>query len=95
MSVVKSVRVYRGCGEEYKVVKRRREYRGCGEEYIVEKKGSNIIFPIILRLLNEYQVGKRKRGLKFWGRKSIFRNKMGLGKNIKFKGTLLTPAWYG
>ena len=45
-------------GAEFQVVKRGRKYHGCGEayEYIVEKRerGSIIvIFPIILRLLNE------------------------------------------
>ena len=36
--------------EEYQVVKRGREYHGCGEEYNIEKRkrGSNIIFPIML-----------------------------------------------
>ena len=41
-------------GEEFQVVKRGREYNGCWEEYNVKRaRGSNIIFPIILRLLNE------------------------------------------
>ena len=36
-------------------------------------------------------MGKRRRGLKFWGRKSKF-FKMRLGKNIKLQGTLYTPV---
>ena len=63
-------------GEEYQVVMRGMEYHGCGEDYNVEKreKGSNVIFPIILRLWRRIsrQVGKRGRLRKFWGRKSIF-----------------------
>ena len=35
-------------------------------------------------------MGKRGRGLKFWGRKSNF-SKMRLGKNINLQGTLYTP----
>ena len=46
--------------EEFKVAKRGREYHGCGEEYNVEKRerGSNIIFPIILRLLERISSGE-------------------------------------
>ena len=42
-----------GVGEEYQVVKRGREYHGCWEDYDMEtrERGSNIIFPIISRLL--------------------------------------------
>ena len=38
-----------------------------GKEYNVEKRerGRDIIFPIILRLLEEYQVGERGRDEKF------------------------------
>ena len=32
-------------------MKRGREYHGCWKEYKVKKRGSNTIFPIILRLL--------------------------------------------
>ena len=37
------------------VLKRGREYDGCGEEYNVAKmeRGSNIIFPIMLRLFGK------------------------------------------
>ena len=42
-------------------MKRERKYHGCGEEYNVETRGSNIIFPVILRLLKKYQVGQRGR----------------------------------
>jgi len=54
-------------------VKRGREYHGCGEEYYVEKRemGSNIIFPLILRLLGRISSGEK------WKGKEI------LGKNIK------------
>ena len=39
--------------EEFQIVTMGRKYLCCGEEYNVEKRkvGSNIIFPIILRLL--------------------------------------------
>ena len=40
------------------------------------RRGSNIIFPVILRLLEKIENGER--GLKFW--EDFF---MGLGKNIK------------
>ena len=47
-------------GEEYKVVKRGRECHVCGKEYNVEKRerGSNIVFPIILRLLGRISIGE-------------------------------------
>ena len=47
-------------GEENQVVKRVREYHGCGEEFNVEKKkrGSNTIFPIILRLIGRISSGE-------------------------------------
>ena len=52
---IKSIR------EEYQVVKRRKEYHSFGEEYKMKKRerGSNIIFSIIFRLLEEY---KREKG---------------------------------
>ena len=39
--------------EEFQVVKKRRKYHGCGKEktYKKRERGSNIIFPLILRLL--------------------------------------------
>ena len=57
-------------------------YHGCGEEYNVEKKerGSNIIFPIILRLLG--RISSVKEGRQFLGRNSRFKI-MGVGKYIK------------
>ena len=71
--------VYQVCWEEYQVVKSGREYHGCGAEYNVVKreKGSNIIFPIILRLLGRISSGEEGMGdgnfweenqdLKKWG----------------------------
>ena len=58
-------------GEEYQVVKRERECHGCGEENNVEKreKGSNIIFPIILRLLGRISSGLRGKGTDILGKK--------------------------
>ena len=46
--------------EEYQVVKRGMEYHGCGEDYNVEKreKGSNVPFPIILRLRRRISRGE-------------------------------------
>ena len=51
-------------GEEYQVVKRGIKYHGCGEKYNVEKRerGSNITFPIILRL---FGMEEGKNGEKF------------------------------
>ena len=47
-------------GEEYQVVKKGREHYGCGEEYNTEirERGSNIIFPIKLRLLGRISSGE-------------------------------------
>ena len=44
--------IIKSVGEEYHVVKRGREYHSFREEYNVEKRerGSNIIFPLIVRL---------------------------------------------
>ena len=55
--------------EEYQVVKTGKEYYGCGEKYNVEKRerGSNIIFPIKVRLLGRISRRLRGRGRKFWG----------------------------
>jgi len=41
-------------------VNREREYHDCGEEYNMEKRkrGSNIIFPIISRLLGRISIGE-------------------------------------
>ena len=51
-------------GEEYHVVKRGREYHGCWEEYNKEKRerGSNMIFPLILRLLGRISGGAEGKG---------------------------------
>ena len=80
----------RGGGREfirfvvYKVVKRGRQYHGCGEEYNVEKRerGSNIIFPMILRLLG--RISRREAGKgpgwTFFGEKSRFKKKSGWGR---------------
>ena len=74
-------------------MKREREYHSCGKEYNMEKRerGSNIIFPIILRLLGRISSGEKGRKRKFWGRKSRFNKRS--GKNIKVQGTLYTPAY--
>ena len=61
MKSIKSV------GEEYQVVKGGREYPGYGEEYNVEKRerGSNMIFPLILRLLgNKIKIKIYKKKIK-------------------------------
>ena len=58
------------------------EYYGCGEEYITWKKrkrGSNIIFPIILRLLGRISRGKGTEILS----KKIKILEIRVGKNIK------------
>ena len=39
----------------------KRSYQGCGEEYKVEKMTMGRNIPLILRLLEEHQVGKRGR----------------------------------
>ena len=100
------------------------EHHGCEEEYNVEKRerGSNIIFPIILRLLWSKSSRKELREQTFWGRKSsrkVLRKqtfwgrkssrkelrkqtfwgrkkdlKNGVGKKIKLRGTLYTPALF-
>jgi len=71
-------------GGEFQVVKRRREYHGCEEELNVEKRemGSNIIFPIILRLFGRISSGEEGKGMEMLGKK-IKILKMGVGKNIK------------
>ena len=52
--------------EEYPVVKRGKEYQGCGEESNVEKRkrGSNIISPVIMKLLS----GKEGKDENFGGK---------------------------
>ena len=52
-------------------MKRGREYRSCGEAYKVEKResGSNIIFPIILRLLGRISSGEEGMGTDMLGKK--------------------------
>ena len=60
------------------------DYHGGGEEYKVRKKkikrGSSLIFLIILRMLGRKSICEEGKGTKI------------LGKNIKMKGTLYTPA---
>ena len=58
-----------------------------GEEYNVEKRewGSNIIVPIMLRLLD--RISSEERGLKFLGSKSKLK-KIGVGKSCR---ELYTP----
>ena len=67
-------------------MKREGKYHGCGEEYHMEKRerGSNIIFPIILRRLGRISNGEDGN---FWEE-----NQNGMGKNIKLSGTLYTTA---
>ena len=45
-------------------MKRGRKYHGLGEEYNVEKRerGSNIIFPLILRLFRRISSGEEGKG---------------------------------
>ena len=53
-------------GEEYQIWKREREYHGCGEKNITwqMKRGSNIIFPLLLWLLGRIEVEKKKQDIK-------------------------------
>ena len=64
--VYKVYQVFRG---RISSLERGREYHDCGEEYNVEKRemGSNIIIPIILRLLGRILSGEG--GLTIWGKK--------------------------
>ena len=70
-------------------MKRGREYYGCREVFNVEKgeKGSNTIFPIILRLLGIISSKEEGYGREIFGKK-IQIKKIGVGKNIKLKGIL-------
>ena len=85
-------------GEEYQVVKRGRNIFAAGKKII--KRGSNIIFPLILRLLGRSE--EKWKGTEISGTISRFK-KMGMdmdmsissdsllvGKNIKFR-ELYTP----
>ena len=56
-------------GEEYQVVKRGRDYHVCWEESNKEKRenGSNIIFPMILRLLRRTSSGEDRKGARNFG----------------------------
>ena len=60
-------------GKEYQVVKRGREYYSCGEKYNVEKRGrgSNIIFPFIIRLLGRISSGEEGKGTEILGIKKL------------------------
>ena len=78
----------KGVGEEYQVLRRGREYHGYGEEYNVEKRESNIIFPIILRLKG--RSGEDGKSTEIMGKKS--RLNMGMGKNFNLWETLYIPA---
>ena len=51
--------------------RRGREYHGCGEEYNVEKRerGSNIIFPIIMRQLGRISSGEKGKEMEISGMK--------------------------
>ena len=59
-----------------------KNYHGCGEEYNVEKRerGSNIIFSLMLRLLE--RISRGEGGRKLWGQE-IKDKRLGTGKNIK------------
>ena len=62
-----------------------REYHGCGEEYYGEKRErvSNIIFPIILRLLKRISSWEEGKGTDILGKKfKIEKNRA--GKNINW-----------
>ena len=77
----------KSAGEEYQGVKRGRVFRGFGKEYNVEKRerGSNIIFPIILKYIAVGKNIKWRRGEvnENFGEENIYLKKMGMGKNIK------------
>ena len=59
-------------GKNFKLWRGEGQFKGFWEEYHMEKREreSNIICFIILGCREDYLVGKRGRGLKFWGRKS-------------------------
>ena len=69
-------------GKTYQVLQVGVEYHVCGEEYNVDRRerGSNIIFPIILRLFERILSKEEGKGRKFWGRKSRFKKKWGWGR---------------
>ena len=48
-----------------------KEYHGCEEEYNVEKRdrGSNIILPVLLRLLGRISNGERGKGTEIMSKK--------------------------
>ena len=81
--------------EDYQVVKRGREYHYCGEENIVVKRErvSNIIFPIILRLLGKISSGEEGKGTEITGKK-IKIKQSGLGR-ISSCRELYTPLGPG
>ena len=57
------------------------------------RKGeSNIISPIILRLLGRTSIGERVRGRKFLGRKSISKKRNGRGEEYKVVGNFIHPC---
>ena len=65
-------KIIKSVGKEYQVVKKGREYHGCGgEEYKLEKgkRGNNITFPVIMRLLGRILSGKKGEGTEISGKK--------------------------
>ena len=89
-------RIYQVCwGKIDQVLTRGREnyIHGFGEEYNVVKRerGSNIIFPIIFRLLGRISIREEGKGTEIFGMK-IKSKRMGIGTNIKLRGTLYTSV---
>ena len=74
--------VYKVCWGRISNSKERGEYHGCGEECILEKRkrGCNIIFLIIFRLLG--RISSEKGDVNF-GEENQDIKKVGAGKNIK------------
>ena len=73
-------------GEEYQVVKRGREYHNVEKR----KSGSNIIFPIILRLLGRISSKGKLNGKEIWGKIIKLKN-IGDGEKYKVVGNFIHP----
>ena len=84
-------------GQEYQVVKRGKEYNDCAEEYNVElrKVGSNIIFPLKVRLLGRISSAEEGKGDVYyiWGRNQDF--KQWDWERISSCWELYPPLWPG
>jgi len=69
-----------------------KEYQDCGEEYYIEirERGSNIIFPIILRLLGRISSGEDGKKTGILGKKiNIIIN--GVGEEYQVVGNFIHP----